>query len=182
MVTLFAARPEPSEYAPFYHGYIVALPERPVLEILEAELPAALALWESVGDEGADRRYAPGKWTIREVAGHVVDVERIMATRALRIARGDRTPLPGFEENDYVKIAAFGSRPLASIVEEFRHLRAANLALFRSLDEAAWQRRGIANGQEVSVRALAHIIAGHELHHRRILLERYLSPAGESRQ
>ena len=108
------------------------------------------------------------------MAGHVVDVERIMATRALRIARGDATPLPGFEEDDYVATAAFGARSFASIAEEFSHLRAANLALFRSLDEAAWRRRGSANGQEVSVRALAHILAGHELHHRRILEERYL--------
>ena len=112
---------------------------------------------------------------MKEILGHVNDAERIFTYRALRIARGDQTPLPGFEQDDYVKTGGFNERPLADLVEEFADIRSASLALFRSFDEEEWLRRGTASEKEVSVRALGFITAGHELHHRRILEERYFS-------
>jgi len=118
-------------------------------------------------------RYAPGKWTVKEVLGHVTDTERIFTYRALRIARGDQTPLASFEQDDYVKNGGFGERTLASLAEEFALVRAASIALFRSFSEEAWSRRGIASQKEVSVRGLAFITAGHQIHHRLILEERY---------
>jgi hypothetical protein len=112
---------------------------------------------------------------VKEVLGHVSDSERVFAYRALRIARNDQTPMEGFEQDDYVKYGPFGQCSLAALIEEFKSVRQATLALFRSLEDAAWTRRGVANKNEVSVRALAYIIAGHELHHRRLLREKYFS-------
>jgi len=126
-------------------------------------------------EEDGDIRYAPDKWTAKEVLGHVCDTERILAYRALRISRGDRTPIEGFEQDDYVRNGPFGRAPLAEIVEDYIAVRRATLTLLRNLDEAAWTRRGVANENEITVRALAYIIAGHELHHRRILEEKYFS-------
>lgn len=124
-------------------------------------------------ESDADATYAPGKWSIKEVAGHIVDTERIMAYRLLRIARGDSTPLPGFEQDDYVRDGNFASRTLANLIEEFRLVRAATLALLQGLDGEALVRRGLADGKPVSARALAYIIAGHERHHLDILQQRY---------
>jgi len=126
-----------------------------------------------VDESDADATYAPGKWSIKEVAGHIVDTERIMAYRLLRIARGDSTPLPGFEQDDYVRDGNFASRTLANLIEEFRLVRAATLALLQGLDGEALVRRGLADGKPVSARALAYIIAGHERHHLDILQQRY---------
>ena len=119
-------------------------------------------------------RYAPEKWSLKEVLGHVNDTERIMSYRALRIARNDATPIEGFEQDDYVGNGPFGQRPLSDLIEDYIAVRRATVSLFRNLDEAAWTRRGVANKNEVTVRALAYIIAGHELHHRRIIEEKYL--------
>ena len=124
-------------------------------------------------DLDGEYRYAPGKWSAKEVLGHVCDTERVFAYRALRIARGDQTPLAGFEQDDYVKNGPFAKAPMEEIIEDYIAVRRASITLFRNLDEAAWVRRGVANNNEVSVRALAYIIAGHELHHRRILEEKY---------
>jgi uncharacterized damage-inducible protein DinB len=118
-------------------------------------------------------RYAPGKWTVKEVLGHITDTERIFAYRALRFARSDKTPLPGFEQDDYVKNGAFAGRTLADLTEEFAAVRSASIALYRSFNEEAWPRRGLANQKEMTVRALAFITAGHQIHHRVILEERY---------
>jgi len=118
-------------------------------------------------------RYAPGKWSVKEIVGHLSDAERIFSYRALRIARGDGTPLAGFEQDDYIRGGNFADRTLADLSEEFAVVRAATVALFGSLADDAWARRGQASNSEVTVRALAYIIAGHELHHRRMLLERY---------
>jgi len=118
-------------------------------------------------------RYAPDKWTVKELLGHINDAERIFAYRALRIARGDQTPIEAFEQDDYVRIAGFNRCSLESLVEDYIAVRRATMALLRNLDAEAWTRRGIANKNEVTVRALAYIIAGHNLHHRRILEERY---------
>jgi uncharacterized damage-inducible protein DinB len=121
-----------------------------------------------------DLRYAPGKWSVKEILGHLNDTERIFAYRALRISRGDQTPLAGFEQDDYVRNGPFARHPLEDLIEDYIAVRRATISLFRNLDEAAWTRRGVASENEVTVRALAYMIAGHELHHRRILEEKYL--------
>jgi hypothetical protein len=124
-------------------------------------------------EEEGDFRYAPGKWNAKEVLGHVCDTERVFAYRALRISRGDATPMEGFEQDDYVRNGPFAQRPISDLVEDYIAVRRATLSLLCTLEEAAWSRRGIANKNEVTVRGLAYIIAGHEIHHRRILEEQY---------
>jgi uncharacterized damage-inducible protein DinB len=168
-----AARPAPNEYAPYYEGY-VSLVEGDVLETLERQGAETAALLGRLTEEQGDSRYAPGKWSVKELVGHVIDAERVFAYRALRIARGDRTPLPGFDQDPYVANSNAAGRTLPSLADEFSHVRASTLALLRSLDDAAWSRSGVASDNEVTVRALAHIIAGHETHHIKILRERYL--------
>jgi uncharacterized damage-inducible protein DinB len=168
-----AARPGPGEYAPFYETYISKVKGNDIVGILEAQRLQMAQLFAAHSERDGTFRYAPDKWTVKEVLGHVTDSERIFAYRALRIARGDQTPLSGFEQDDYVRCGNFSARTLADLAEEFEFVRAANVAFFKSLPKEAWQRRGVANKNEVSVRALAFIVAGHELHHRIILEERY---------
>jgi hypothetical protein len=168
------ARPEAGEYAPYYEKYVLLVPAGDVVETLERQNADTLALLRSVPEDRAGESYEPGKWSIKEVVGHVIDTERIFTYRALRISRGDRTPLPGYEQDDYARAANFNARTLADISDDFSRVRAATVSLFRSFDAAAWQRRGVANDNEVSARAIAHITAGHELHHVGILRERYL--------
>jgi hypothetical protein len=169
---LVATRPESTEYAPYYGKYIFLVPEGEILVTLEKQLPATLALLSRPEPDG-DFRYAPGKWSVKESLGHVIDTERVFTYRALRISRNDKTPLAGFEQDDYVKYGPFSHCTLASLVDEFASVRKATLSFFRGLDEAAWTRRGVASNNEVTVRALAYMIAGHELHHRRIFQEKY---------
>ncbi|HEX2205557.1 MAG TPA: DinB family protein [Longimicrobium sp.] len=169
-----ALRPGADEYAPFYAGYVARVPEGDVVATLERQLDEVVRFFRDVPAEREGHRYAPGKWSVREVAGHIADTERIMAYRALRIARGDATPLPGFDENAYVPPSGFDARPLASLAEEWAAVRRATLPLFRHLDAEGWARRGTASDAAVSVRALAHIIAGHAEHHLEVLRTRYL--------
>ncbi|MGH9503092.1 MAG: DinB family protein [Terriglobales bacterium] len=166
------ARPETNEHAPYYGKYVSLVPEGDILVTLERQAPETVALLSRPEADG-DLRYAPGKWSVNESLGHMVDSERVFSYRALRIARNDKTPLAGFEQDDYVKYGAFDQRSLAGLVEEFAAVRKATLLLFRGLDEAAWARRGVASDNEVTVRALAYIIAGHELHHRRLFQQKY---------
>jgi len=168
-------RPEPGEYVAYYEKYIALVPGADVTGALEAQRVRTMQLFAGRSEREGNFRYAPEKWTVKDVLGHVTDTERIFTYRALRIARGDQTPIEGFEQDDYVRGGGFNERPLASLVEEFADVRSASLALFRSLGKDAWPRRGMANKNEVSVRALAFITAGHELHHRQILEERYFS-------
>jgi uncharacterized damage-inducible protein DinB len=168
-----AVRPVPGEYAPFYETYISKVKGNDIVGILEAQRLQMAQLFAARSERDGNFRYAPGKWTVKEVLGHVSDSERIFVYRALRIARADQTPLSGFEQEDYVRGGNFAERTLADLAEEFALVRAASIALFKSLSKEAWQRRGVANKNEVSVRALAFIVAGHELHHRLILEERY---------
>jgi hypothetical protein len=167
------ARPATGEYLPYYHKYIALVPEGDVVDMLRSQIGDTLALLGSIDEARGSYRYAPGKWSIKEVVGHMADVERVMAYRALRIARGDATPLPGFDENAYVPAANFDARPLASLAHEFHHVRASTVAFLETLDPTAAARRGTANNAEVSARALAFIIAGHERHHVGLLRERY---------
>jgi hypothetical protein len=168
-------RPEPTEYAPFYEKYISLVKGDDIVGVLEAQRLQMIQLFAGRSERDGNFRYGPDKWLVKEVLGHVTDSERIFAYRALRIARGDQTPLSGFEQDDYVRAASFGGRSLADLAAEFTHVRNATVALFGSLNKEAWTRRGIANKNEVTVRALAFITAGHELHHRMILEERYFA-------
>lgn len=172
MPALTVGHPEAGEFAPFYAGYVQLVPEEPVAA-LEAQARKTQALLAGLSDARAGHRYAEGKWTVRDVAGHMGDVERVLSYRAMRIARGDATPLHGFDENAYVDVAGADRRPIADLAADLAAVRNATLALFRGLDAEAWRRRGAANGNPVSVRALAHIIAGHERHHVEILRTRY---------
>jgi hypothetical protein len=170
-------RPQPGEYAPYYDRYISLVPGNDVLAALTAledQRRQMLLLLSGRTEADGDLRYAPEKWSLKEVLGHINDTERIMSYRALRISRNDATPIEGFEQDDYVRNGPFGRVPLADLIEDYIAVRRATVSLFRNLGEAAWTRRGVANENEVTVRALVYIIAGHELHHRRIIEEKYL--------
>jgi len=166
-------RPEPDEMPPHFVGYIKRVPELDPVTVCAAQIEDTATLLRPMSDTDALYRYDRGKWSIKEVVGHLADVERIMAYRALRIARGDTTPLPGFDENAYVPVAGFDTRSLVGLIGELRTARAATLALLRTFDGDAWRRRGTASGKPVSVRALAFMIPGHERHHVEILRTRY---------
>ncbi len=169
-------RPAPHEYAPFYARYIERVPEGSNLPaLLEAQATELDVLLAGLDEAKALHRYALGKWSIKEMVGHLADAERIMTYRLLRIARGDATPLAGFEEDDYVKTAAFDRRTLVDLRGEFQAVRQATLALIRSLDAEAFARRGTANQNPVSAAAIAHILFGHTAHHMAVLRERYLA-------
>src|SRR5260370_38765415 len=142
------ARPEPGEYAPSYDRYISLVAGTDVLGTLDAQRRQTMLLLSGRDESDGDYRYAPDKWNAKEVLGHVCDTERIFAYRALRIARGDETPLAGFEQDDYVRGGNFAERTLANLAQEFGLVRAATIALFRSLQKDAWQRRGVANKNE----------------------------------
>lgn len=168
-------RPQADEFAPYYGRYIEQASGGDGLIPLLARQGAALrAACTGLSEDEALHRYAEGKWSVKEVLGHVNDAERIFAYRVLRIARGDTTPLASFDENPYVAAAGSDRRPLAELLDEFDTIRAATLSLLRSLGPAELERRGTASDNPVSVRALAHIIAGHAEHHLGILRERYL--------
>lgn len=168
-------QPGRDEYSEYYHKYVARVPEGDVVAILATQIEDTITLLRNRTEEQALSAYAPGKWTIKEVIGHLSDVERVMSYRALRFARADATPLPGFDENTYAPAGEFNNRPLASLLAELAAARRATVALFAGLPDDAWTRSGPANNVSVSVRALAWIIAGHELHHRAILAERYMT-------
>jgi len=165
--------PGPSEYAEHYARYVTRVPSGDVLAHLAGQIAETRGALRGLPPERAALRYASGKWSVAEVVGHVADAERVFAYRALRIARGDETPLPGFDENAYTPAGRFDQRPIADLVDELTAVRAATLALFRGLPAEALARAGTASGHRVTVRALAFLIAGHELHHRAVLHERY---------
>jgi uncharacterized damage-inducible protein DinB len=167
-------RPDASEHLPYYSKYVDRVPDGDLLQTLRQQLDETLALVGGLDEAQGGHRYAPGKWSIRESLNHVIDAERIFAYRALRISRGDQTPLESFDENAYAEAAGADARTLVDLAYELRHVRMASLALFASLSDEALARRGTASGGTVSVRALAWIIAGHEMHHVALLRERYL--------
>lgn len=175
MPTLTIARPAVNEYAPYYGRYIDLIPDGSILETLDRQHDTTMSLLRGVKEDRAAYRYAPGKWSLKEVVGHVVDFERIFSYRALRFARADQTPIPGAEQDDYVKWGNFDRRSMFDLAAEFHHLRQATLLLFRGMDDEMLSRRGTANGVEISVRALAFVMAGHERHHMEILRSKYLA-------
>lgn len=160
------ARPQADEYAPYYAGYIGRVPDGADLSAVLAQQPDELrALLAATSEDTANVRPAPGEWSIKEVVGHINDCERVFAYRAMRIARGDSTPLPGFEQNAYVEGTDFNRRALADLVEEFALQRRANLLTFRPLTDAETARLGTASGNPFSARALLYALAGHVMHH-----------------
>jgi hypothetical protein len=173
-------RPDPSEFAPFYAGYIAGVPDGDLLATLEQQGRETRALLEGLSETRGDYAYAPGKWTVKEILGHIADGERVFSYRALTFARGDSGPLPGFDEQAWTPASGARQRTLTDLLDELAAVRAATLALLRNLPADAPLRRGNANGQPISVRALVWIIAGHERHHVRILRERYLQAPATS--
>ncbi|MBZ5602923.1 MAG: DinB family protein [Acidobacteriia bacterium] len=168
-------KPQPGEYNPYYEKYISLVPQGDLIATLKSQIDDTRALLSAVPETRGAFRYADGKWSIKEVVGHLIDTERIMSYRALRIARGDTTPLPGFEQDDYVRNANSDAFSLASLADEYAAVRRATTLLFEHMTAEACTRQGTASTYPVTVRALAWIIAGHELHHRAILKERYLN-------
>ena len=169
-----ATRPDKGEFLPYYGRYIDLVGSGDVLATLTRQMAETQALLRGLPASVSTYRYAPGKWSVNEVVGHLIDSERIFGARALRFARADATPLPGFEQDDYVRNSSFDTYPLAELAAELASVRESSVFLFKHLSEDAWMRRGSANNAEVTVRALAYIIAGHELHHREIIRTRYL--------
>jgi uncharacterized damage-inducible protein DinB len=168
------ARPGNAEYAPHYGTYVSKVTEPDLVAALIAQKQSTAALLAGLSEAQAAHRYAPGKWSVREVIGHLSDAERIFAYRLLRIARGDQTALPGFDENTYVPAASFERRPLKSVAAEFATVRDATLSLLDGMTPEALALMGTASEKPVSARALGFIIAGHEKHHIGVLKEKYL--------
>jgi len=167
-------RPERSESAEYYLTYIDQVPSGDIREILAAQSVDLLPLLEGISEEQSTTRYAPDKWTIRQVLSHMNDTERVFSMRGLWFARGLEEPMPSFDQNVAIAAAAADDRKWASHLEEFKAIRTSTLALFNGLPDDSWSRQGIASGNPVTVRALAFITAGHAAHHARILRERYL--------
>lgn len=168
-------RPESTEYEPYFAGYVNQVPEGEITEILESQQFNVRKFWRSIPESAAAVIHPPYTWKIRQVMDHMVDAERIFGYRLLRIARGDVTPLPGFDELHYAVASEEKPAPLADIAESFDSLRRANVLLVRNLPEAAWDRHGTSNGFPISVRALAYILAGHVFHHDKILRKRLVA-------
>ncbi len=166
-------RPAADEAAPYYQSYISRVTGDNIGEQLIDQLAEVERLFGPLDDTASLARYAPGKWSVKEILGHLADVERIFSYRLLCISRGDATPLPGFDENAYVPVAEFDERPLRDLAAEFRSVRLSTIALLKGLPPASWSRRGSASGYPVSARALAYIIVGHVTHHLGVLRDRY---------
>jgi hypothetical protein len=168
------SRPDTSEYVDYYHRYVSKVPDGNVLDILERQIEEAFTTLSAVDEAKANYRYEPGKWSLKQVIGHMCDVERLFQYRALVFARSDKTPLPAFEQDDYVANANFDTRTMSDLVAEYRAIRASTLAMFRSFNPEAFALTGTASGFEFTVRAVAYILAGHERHHLDVIKDRYL--------
>jgi uncharacterized damage-inducible protein DinB len=169
------SRPNADEYFEYYGKYIALVPEGDVRDLMRTQLFETVALLEGVSDAKAEQAYGPGKWTLKESLLHMADTERVFGYRMLRIARGDGTPLPGFEQDEWVPHSCANERAMTNLVMEFATVRASTLALMDSMPAEAWARKGTASGHTISARALAYIAAGHERHHLAIFRERYLA-------
>lgn len=167
-------RPEKGEYAEYYERYVSLIEENDIVAVLERQQAELLEVFQTITEEKSLFAYAEGKWTIKELIGHLIDGERIFVYRALRISRGDKTPIEGFEQDGYIENSNFNNTPLSDLTEELLLTRKANLIFFKHLSADAWLRTGTANDNPISVFALAYIMAGHIRHHLKILNERYL--------
>lgn len=168
-------KPLAQEYPHYYSRYINLVEDTEFVTLLDDQKNDMLDFLNGLGEEAASFRYASDKWSIKEVIGHIIDVERIFAYRALRMARNDKTPLPEFDQEEYVLQANFDSRTLIDLSDEFLSVREATLSLFTSFDQSILEREGIASGLKFTVRSIPYIIAGHEIHHRQVLNQKYLS-------
>ncbi len=167
-------RPEKDEFAPYYLTYVNSVPEGDIISILSQQMEDTMLLLNDVSEEQGQFHYAPGKWSLKEVIGHITDTERIMAYRLLCIARGETLSLPGFDENKYVAHASFNQQPIEQLLANLSVVRQSTILLLKSLAAESYTRKGLANNVEMTVRALAYIIAGHALHHCQIINERYI--------
>jgi hypothetical protein len=170
---MISGQPLESEYAPYYQGYVSQVSEDEILPVLRSQLDALDVLLGRVTPERETHRYAEGKWSIREIVGHLIDAERVFGYRAFAIARGDRNNMPGFDQNEYILTSPYDRLDLEDLLSEFRLVRLSNIAMLRTLDEESWVRIGTANENQVSVRALAFIMAGHVRHHMGVLRDKY---------
>lgn len=168
-------RPDKSEYDPYYERYVSLVEDRDILDALASQPTVLQDLFTAVPEAKGSFAYADGKWSIKEVLGHLIDGERMFAYRLFRISRGDRTPIEGFEQDGYIENAHSNDRSFADLLEEFSLLRRANMIFLNNMADDAWSRVGTANNVNISVRALVYIMAGHIEHHLDILRERYLS-------
>ena len=166
-------KPSFGEYPDYYRGYVELVPEGEIIETLSSQLEETISLLKA-NKEKRDFRYAEGKWSLIEVVGHIIDTERVMAYRLLRIARGDKTSLHGYDDEAYVENARFSERKLEDLLDEFILVRKATLVLLKGLPKEVWQNIGYANNGEFTVNSIAYIIAGHERHHRKLIEERYI--------
>jgi hypothetical protein len=166
--------PDRSEAAEYYSRYIDQVPAGDIRQVLNAQLADLTSLYSTISNDKSTHRYAPGKWTIRQVASHINDSERVFSFRAFWFARGYDAHMPGFDQDVAVNAAGADERSWQSHIDEFRAVRTTTLALFNALPADAWARRGVASDNPVTVRALAYIVAGHAVHHAQILRERYL--------
>jgi len=166
-------RPRTGDNNPYYDRYISLIGDDDIIEVLKAQRKTSKKFLKTFTEKQGNYAYADGKWSVKEVLGHVIDTERIMAYRALAFARGEKQTLPGFEQDDYVAESNFNNRSLDDLINEFLKARESNIILFKNFDEEILNRRGIANEAEITVLALIYIIAGHEKHHMKILRERY---------
>lgn len=167
-------RPALEDYPAYFHTYVKLVPEGAIQDILLEQQKEIEILISAVSATQANYRYAPGKWSLKEVFGHMIDTERIMSYRLLRIARGDQTPLAGFDESPYVENAHYEQRTMKDLLDEYVSVKHATLTLLNGLVEESWDRTGIVNEQPITAGALAYILVGHELHHLNIIKERYL--------
>jgi DinB superfamily len=167
--------PDATEYAPYYAKYVSLVPDAEIVSALATQLEEMRRFLGAIPEAQGNLRHPPYTWSIKEVVGHLTDSERVFGYRALRFARGDATPLPGFDENVYARAAEFDRLPLGDLVAEFEALRRSHVLLFRGLTAAAWSRTGTANGAAITVRALAYILVGHGRHHTAILRKRLAS-------
>ena len=168
-------RPKEKDYPSYYVPYIQLVPDGDLLSILESDLEETVKLFEGMSETEGEFRYEENKWTIKEVLGHMADTERVMSYRLLRIGRGDQTPLAGFNENLYAKGAQTNRLAIRSILEDFVAARKASITLIKNMPAEAWENKGIANELEITASAIAYIIAGHAMHHKKIVAERYLT-------
>ncbi len=168
------SRPTQNEYAEYYNYYIGLVPEGDILDMLEDQLDVLKLLFQDIDDEKAIFRYAEGKWSIKEVLGHLIDSERIFGYRALTFSRKDKNELPGYDHDSYIQNSVYNEIPLDSLLQELTALRIANLILFEGFTEEMLNMKGIANKNEVSVKAIVYIVAGHFIHHVKTIKEKYL--------
>ena len=167
-------KPKPNEYAPYFQNYINSAPEENIVKSLEDQLSESVSYYDSLNESEFDFRYAPGKWSIKEVIIHILDTERIFNYRALRFARKDTTPLPGFEQDDYINSTDWINYSIKSIIEEYELVRKHTIVLFNNMTKEMLIQSGISSGMKLSVRAIPFIIAGHERHHLNVIKSKYL--------